>query len=210
MASIVLPCLAEANEVTIHGRKIGIAAPAGFAEVSTLFPERFELRKKLVMPGYKLHAWFVELIDGRPATRAPYRALQVQSLLEPGKSEYSASEFGQVLNEFKKILKEPTSLALGIDEMRKKITQLSASIDFDGITPLGILAENDEYVVLALLTTVRNGGKTTRTVSGLSMCLIRGQLVFLYLTSRSDSRDELQWIKDVGTSWAQQLRTNNP
>jgi hypothetical protein len=204
-----LICVAQGQEIVVHGSKFAVAAPTGFIEVSKIFPHRFEIRKKLVMPGFELKAWLVETVDGQPATTPPYRALQIQSLIQQPKQHYSPKDFEELAREIKNALAGANALAVALDEMRKKIAQLSETVKIGGITPIGVLSESKEHLTYAILMTSGKDGNLTRTVGAISPCLVRGKIVYLYLTARNESIDELLWVKDCAERWVRQFHQGN-
>lgn len=207
---LFLSCALSGQIIQVDSTQINAASPDGFAEVSNIFPAKYQLRQKLVLERYRLHAWFVETDGGVPLTKPPYRALQVQTYSEYDTKIYTRDGFQKMAKGFIKQFETTDSRELGLDEMREKLVRLSDSIQINGLTALGVISQGDEHVAIATLSSFKNGEQLDRSLSVSTMCLVKGKVLFLYVTCRAPAKDELDWARNFVINWVKFLKQNNP
>lgn len=195
------------------GSEVAATAPQGYYEIISVHPESRNIFEVFTPPKNRLLAACVSeedmgriLSDQEPLLN---RYMMVQMYKETSCIPYALSDFRQysdylknhhsdMIDEFKSSVDQEFD---NVSELLSDGAESSVLIGVDKQVPLGVFIDKADAVGVAQLTRMtveqeQNVGMVV-TAGGFSMVLAAGEILYVYVYSRFQSQEDIDWVRDT-------------
>lgn len=214
---VLLSSRAFAVQVSIGEESIQVPAPAGFANVTEVSREQFDLFSDMLPETNRLHAVFVSegdtglLLKGEEAELDQYFLVQsVKSLDELTLSKSQFSELRTILrNEYASTFqKQSNAIAEGAAKVGEALSsRYGTEVEFNisGVATLGIDEESVSHIMMSFLSKYdvqAEEESTEHVVAGtMIVALINGKVLYLNVYRTYQSDEDIQWTRSQAKNW---------
>ena len=210
---------ATAVEVDVGGETLVIPTPVGFVEGGSLSAKALALAEQLTPPMNRLLAFFVSADDagrlkkGEAATWRRYMMVQAERQSEG--LRIAPDDFFELRGVL--TAQQKTLQATVLKKAETVIENLSNNIDTElkigESVSLGIFSEDQAHISIAGLARYQTSNQKPAVsyvvANAANVLHPANKIVFAYVYSGFDSRDDLDWVEATSVSWSRSILAAN-
>ena len=208
---LALPVAVSAQAVRVGNTFVDITPPEPFVEVSKVFPDRFDLRKKIITQQNHLIAWCIPRDQILKSVSASYRALTVQTLVALEGRIFRQDEFSALKRRTDTELNARQGIfADDIEKMVANVRALGVDMTMSAPRVVGKISEMDSHVsYLALLSYRDPEGTPISSLFSISYLLVSGKVILLGVNATGAGSDDAVWVTATTKSWIKAVMEQN-
>jgi len=215
----------QSAEITVGGQNISISSPPGFIEISSIYPEEFQIIDYMTPPTNRLLAVFLDEVDanlieqGKEGQLNSYMIVQVVKEIES--LNITANQFKELravlrtqcytmFEEHKELFDETA------DNISEKISTFAdEKVDYriGNIIPFGIDSETENSITISGITTSNFtiGEEDSEIKTAVTWCtlLVNGKAICLYVYKDFKELNDLEWTRQTAKSWEESILSAN-
>lgn len=227
VAAPVFSAPVSTGQVVIGTTSLSLAPPAGFVDVTGLNQHLTDLGRFATPPSNRLLALIligsdaIRVAAGQPPLMERY--LVAQTLRQHGGMSISPQEFAMVRKTFREqagtMLESITpnlqsEFEAKLPEARRRFQDPTLRLKLGESRAIRLFNETPSTIGLSALTnyTVTTDGVARESTTALSMtiALLRGKIVYLYVYSRYRTQADVDWTEAMSQRWLMLLAAANP
>jgi len=214
-----LPLVLCGQEITKIGDvTLKIPPPAGFARLDGANKEMDIFLRQLVPPQKRflmamaMPREVAKVKDGNPPDVSRSMTVQTPRMTEDQK--LSAEQFADLRKSVETQFKAGDKLGAGIEAQVNEIfekAKVPGGVKIGKMVMLGMDEKTERSFNTATLMDAKSEGEEAQpVVSALSVLLIRGKLVYLYVSATAKGADDVAWARKTAKAWGEAVLAANP